>query len=75
MISVKEIVISYANRLQASPEKVKRAELRYKVCSTCEFNKKTILDREKCTKCGCFLQGKIFTDRGPEACPEKKWKV
>lgn len=75
MFSIKEVVIAYANKVQAAPAKVKRAELRYEICSTCEYKKNNKFGSEQCFKCKCLLQGKIFTNKGPEACPEKKWKV
>jgi hypothetical protein len=42
---------------------------------TCEFWAENSAGIEYCKRCGCATRAKIFTPKGLEACPEKKWTV
>jgi len=74
-MEIKKIIKAW--RIANSPEDVQKelSELRMKVCLGCEF-KKEILKNIKisiiCTKCGCPLIKKIFTNEH-NPCPMRKW--
>jgi len=71
---IKEIIQSYAIALNPTEEQRKIAEIRLLTCIRCEHWDKTV-GIEYCKLCGCATKGKIFTPKGLEACPEKKWKI
>lgn len=72
---IKEIVQSYATMINPTEEQKEIAEERLKICVTCEFWAKNAAGIEYCSKCGCALKAKVFTPRGLQACPEKKWTL
>lgn len=72
---IKEIVASYASMVNPTDEQKELAEERLKICMSCEFWAKNALGIEFCQKCGCATKAKVFTPRGTEGCPEKKWTV
>ena len=75
IVKIKEIVQSYATMIKPTEEQKALAEIRLDTCMKCEFWAKNATGIEYCSKCGCALKAKIFTPRGLEACPEKKWTV
>jgi hypothetical protein len=72
---IKEIVTSYARMVNPTEEQKEVAEERLKTCMTCEFWAENAAGIEYCKRCGCATKAKIFTPRGLEACPEKKWTI
>jgi len=72
---VKEIVASYAAMINPTEEQKELAEERLKICMSCEFWGKNNVGIEFCKKCGCATKAKVFSPKGAEACPEKKWTV
>ena len=66
-----EIVKSWSNSINPTPEQKDIADYRSSICNSCEFRKKMI--HFYCEKCGCPLEKKIFSPKGPEACPGNKW--
>lgn len=75
MNKIKEIVLSYAAMVNPTEEQKAMAEIRLATCMECEQWKENALGIEYCGMCGCATKGKIFTPKGLEACPLKKWKI
>ena len=74
MNKIKEILIAYANKRNPTDEQKKIAEERLVICMGCEhWRQSAIMDY--CNKCGCDTSAKVFTPRGADACPEKKWTI
>lgn len=63
-------------RIKAEPETI---EARRALCLACEFCKPWEKDSSfhKCTKCGCWLDGKYFSKLAiaTERCPVGKWEA
>ena len=74
MNKIKEIVLAYSKKLQQRPEDVERANLRYEKCVECS-SRIHLFRLELCKDCGCPLEGKIFSPKGKEECPQKKWEI
>jgi ribosomal protein S27AE len=75
MNQVKEILLSYiAKYNNPSDEQKEIAEKRLEICSGCEFWVQSAI-RDYCGKCGCTTSAKVFSPKGADACPEKKWTV
>jgi hypothetical protein len=72
MNKVQEIISSYMTKYTATDEQKKLASKRLEVCIGCEFWKQSAI-RDFCSKCGCTTSAKVFSPRGAEACPEKRW--
>jgi hypothetical protein len=59
-----------------TPEQIELSEKRAKICETCEYRKeiiKKIKVANLCTKCGCPITKKVFTNTY-NPCPMEKWK-
>jgi len=72
MNKLKEIAVSWYRAARPTAEQKRIANHRLEICGTCEFAKETA-GFHYCSKCGCPLEKKIFSPKGPIACPEKKW--
>jgi hypothetical protein len=73
-LNIKEIVQSWAIKINPTEKQKKMAEERYAVCVTCPSNVK-VFDKawsEVCNECGCPLQAKIFSPKY-DACDLHKW--
>lgn len=69
-----EIAVSWKRAFSPTPEQEVLADARIAVCNGCEHKKFVKLTRHyKCDACGCPLDGKVFSPKGPSACPEGKW--
>jgi hypothetical protein len=75
MNKIKEIVLSYASAIKPTEEQKQVAEIRLATCMECEEWKENPMGIAYCGKCGCATRGKIFSPKGLEACPLKKWSV
>jgi hypothetical protein len=75
MNKIKEIIIAWATKMNPTEEQKQIAEQRLQICMTCEFWKSNAAGIEYCSKCGCATKGKVFSPRGADACPEKKWTI
>jgi hypothetical protein len=75
MNKIYEIIQSYATMVNPTEEQKEVAAIRLKTCMGCEFWAENALGIEYCKKCGCATQGKIFSPKGLQACPENKWEV
>lgn len=63
--------------IAGNPTKIQKelSEKRAEICESCEFKKEIIKGIKlsiKCSKCGCPLAKKIFTN-SYNACPMNKW--
>ena len=72
MNKVQEIISSYMTKYTATDEQKNLASKRLEVCIGCEFWKQSAI-RDFCSKCGCTTSAKVFSPKGAEACPEKRW--
>jgi len=70
MNRVKEILLSWKIAFNPTEEQKELAEKRLETCIKCEH---WVQNPERCSLCGCLTKGKVFTPRGAEACPAKKW--
>jgi hypothetical protein len=69
----KEIAESWIISMNPTPEQEEIANKRIEVCNGCEFRKKLVF--YYCDRCGCPLEKKIYSPKGPETCPEGFWPV
>lgn len=73
---IKEIAIAWKRATRPTPEQQAVAEQRLSICNTCEHKDFRMMIRTYvCNACGCPLSKKVYSPRGPEACPEKKWPI
>lgn len=71
---IKEIAVAWARAANPTPEQQAVAEARLAVCDTCEFKEfKALIRMYVCGACGCPLNKKIYSPKGPKACPTGKW--
>jgi hypothetical protein len=72
---ISEIFQAWVAAANPTPEEQALAEYRSSICDSCD--KKThvpALNILVCSECGCPLNKKVFSPRGPEACPLAKWE-
>lgn len=74
MNKVKEIILSYAAKINPTEEQKEIAEKRLEICTTCEFWVQGAV-RDYCSKCGCTTSAKVFSPVGANACPMQKWTI
>lgn len=68
-----KILEAYKIKISPTKEQKYLALKRLDICKGCEFLKGDVEDRLcRCGACGCFIHGKIFTNKGDE-CPKGKW--
>jgi hypothetical protein len=72
MNKIQEILASYLTKYTATDEQKELAVKRLEVCNGCEFWVQSPI-RDYCKKCGCTTSAKVFSPKGADACPEKKW--
>lgn len=70
---VTEIMQAWVIAANPTPEQIKLADARLKICNSCEF----VRHKEKtgnpyCSDCGCPLKKKIFSQKY-DACPKHYW--
>jgi hypothetical protein len=70
VFNIKEIINAWSISVNPTPEEKELAEIRYDICSKCEYLRKGLF--ETCNICGCLISKKVFSPRKP-ACPIKKW--
>ena len=72
-IDFKKILEAYKVKISPTIEQKDLALKRLEICKGCEFLKGSVEDNFcSCGVCGCFIHGKIFTNKGDE-CPKGKW--
>jgi hypothetical protein len=74
MNKIQEILESYITKYTATDEQKEIAEKRLEICAGCEFWVQSTI-RDYCSKCGCTTSAKVFSPKGTDACPEKKWTI
>ena len=74
MNKIKEIILSYATKLNPTEIQKEIAEKRLETCMNCEFWVQSSI-RDYCSECGCTTSAKVFSPVGADACPEKKWTI
>ncbi len=74
-----EIAKAWMISMNPTPEQESIANSRIEICNTCEHKKSLQLPTGgylyTCGLCGCPLQKKIYSPKGPDACPGNKWEV
>lgn len=75
MNKITEIILAWSASVKPTEEQKEVAARRLFICMQCEFWGKNSIGIEYCKKCGCATKGKVFSPRGLEACPEKKWDI
>lgn len=71
---VSEIIHAWKIAVKPTPEQQEIAEYRASVCDVCEFKDfKKLVRAHVCSACGCPLSKKIYSPKGPIACPKGKW--
>lgn len=74
MIDFVEIAQSWFRVGKHTEEQKLIAEERTKICDGCDQKSYDAFRVYfKCNACGCPLQAKVYSPRGPDACPLKKW--
>ena len=75
MLKIVEIAKAWIAAANPTPEQQLIAEHRASVCDACPkkaYNE--TINLSYCSECGCPLSKKIFSPKGPEACPLAKWE-
>jgi ribosomal protein L37AE/L43A len=71
---ISEIFQAWVAAANPTPEQTLIAEHRSAICDVCPHKAHNkAIDLYYCGKCGCPLAGKVFSPRGPEACPDNRW--
>ena len=74
MNKIKEIILSYATKLNPTEEQKEIAGKRLEICMGCEFWVHSPI-RDYCSVCGCNTSGKVFSPKGSSACPKNLWTI
>jgi len=70
---VTEIIDAWVIAANPTPEQIKLADARLKICNKCEFiGHRQLTGNPFCKDCGCPLKKKIFS-REYNACPKNYW--
>jgi hypothetical protein len=72
---ISEIFQAWVAAANPTSEQHALAEYRSSICDSCD--RKTHVPAFNilvCSECGCPLNKKVFSPRGPEACPLAKWE-
>lgn len=75
-MNLKDIFQSWTTMANPSELEYKRGKDRFNVCSSCEFKKELIKNKEWtifCDSCGCPIQTKIYSSV-TNPCPKNKWE-
>jgi len=71
-----EIAVAWHRARKPTEQQQQVAEARLQVCDGCEYKNFRMLTRSYiCDACGCPLSKKVYSPRGPEACPKNKWHI
>lgn len=75
MNKISEIFQAWVAAANPTPEQLEIAHYRSSVCDTCEKKSHVkAINSFICSECGCPLSKKVFSPKGPEACPLAKWE-
>jgi len=76
MNKISEIFQAWVAAANPTPDQLTIAQHRLHICDGCEHKTHvTAINSFICGKCGCPLSKKVFSPRGPEACPLAKWEL
>lgn len=67
-----EILQSYVTSFDPTEEQKELAEKRLAICMDCEHWVQGSI-RDYCNICQCTTSKKVFSPKGADACPKKKW--
>lgn len=71
-----EIAVAWKRAAKPTEEQQEKAEQRLSICNGCEHKEfRTLLRMYVCDACGCPLNKKIYSPKGPDACPKMKWPI
>ncbi len=71
-----QILTAWGIALSPNQEQNEIAAERLDICSKCPFKKTNLLSITYCSKCGCPLKGKSFSEwreYEENPCPDKRW--
>lgn len=71
-MDIKEIISAWITSFNPNEPQIKLANERAEICNNCEFLGKRKLKINYCTKCGCPIKKKIFSNKF-NPCPLEKW--
>lgn len=73
---IKEIAIAWKRAANPTEEQQAVAEQRITICDGCEHKQfQKVIRAFVCDACGCPLNKKVYSPKGPEACPKAKWPI
>jgi hypothetical protein len=71
-----EIAVAWKRAANPTEEQQRTAEQRISICDGCEHKEFRKMTRSfVCDACGCPLNKKVYSPKGPEACPKGKWPI
>ena len=71
-----EIAVACKPAARPTLEQQQVAEHRLSICDGCEHQQfRQVTRMYVCDACGCPLSKKVYSPRGPKACPEGKWPI
>jgi hypothetical protein len=69
-----EIAVAWKRAAAPTETQSRVADARLEICNDCEWKEyKKMIHMYSCGACGCPLNKKVFSPKGPEACPKNKW--
>ena len=74
LLNILEIVQSWYRVGFHTEEQKKIADERIVICVTCDQFTQSGLDLYSCNACHCPIKAKVYSPRGPIACPLGKWE-
>jgi len=75
-MNIKDIFNSWTKVINPTEDEFNRAKDRFEVCSSCEFKKQLLKNKEWslfCDVCGCSIKGKVYSSV-INPCPKNKWE-
>lgn len=74
MVDLLEIAESWYRVAKHTPAQKALADERLAICDGCDQKvHNDLLMMYQCKACGCPLKAKVYSTRGPDACPRQKW--
>jgi len=71
-----EIAVSWKRAANPTDEQQRIADARLAICNDCEHREfKKLVRSFVCDACGCPLSKKVYSPKGPDACPKDKWHI
>ena len=71
-----EIAVAWKRAARPTEQQQHVAEQRLSICNDCEHkNFRHLAHMYVCDACGCPLNKKVYSPKGPGACPKNKWPI